>query len=43
MLVLQGKYEDRYHDAGRAFPTYESTPPPDARRLRPRVNTTAFV
>ena len=43
VLVLQGRFEDRYPDAGRAFPTYESTPPPDARRLRPRVNTTAFV
>ena len=43
VLVLQGKFEDRYPDAGRAFPTYESTPPPDARRLRPRVNTTAFL
>jgi len=43
VLVLQGKFENRYPDAGKAFPTYESTPPPDARRLRPTVNTTAFV
>ena len=43
VLVLNGKFEDRYPDAGKAFPTYESTPPPDARKLRPRVNTTTFV
>ena len=43
VLVLNSKFEDRYPDAERAFPTYESTPPPDARRLRPTVNTTAFV
>ena len=43
VLVLGGKFKDRYQDAGKSFPTYESTPPPDARRLRPTVNTTAFV
>ena len=43
VLVLGGKFKDRYPDAGKSFPTYESTPPPDARRLRPTVNTTAFV
>ena len=43
VLVLNSKFEDRYPDAGRAFPTYEATPPPDARRMRPKVNTTAFV
>ena len=43
VLVLNGKFEDRYPDAGKAFPTYESTPPPDARKLSPRVNTTTFV
>ena len=43
VLVLNGKFEDRYPDAGKAFPTYESTQPPDARKLRPRVNTTTFV
>ena len=41
--VLESKFKDRYPDAGRAFPTYETTPPPDARRMRPTVNTTAFV
>ena len=43
VLVLGGKFKDRYPDAGKAFPTYKATPPPDARRLRPTVNTTAFV
>ena len=43
ILVLGTKFKDRYPDAGKSFPTYESTPPPDARRLRPTVNTTAFV
>ena len=43
VLVLNSKFKDRYPDDGRAFPTYEATPPPDARRMRPKVNTTAFV
>ena len=43
VLVLGGKFKDRYPDEGKAFPTYKATPPPDARRLRPTVNTTAFV
>ena len=43
VLVLGGKFKDRYPDEGKAFPTYKTTPPPDARRLRPTVNTTAFV
>ena len=43
VLVLQSKFKDRYPDAERAFPTYDTTPPPDARRMRPTVNTTAFV
>ena len=43
ILVLGSKFKDRYPDAGKSFPTYESTPPPDARRLKPTVNTTAFV
>ena len=43
VLVLQSKFKDRYPDAGRAFPTVTTTPPPDARRMRPVVNTTAFV
>ena len=43
VLVLNSKFEDRYPDAERAFPTYDTTPPPDARRMRPTVNTTAFV
>ena len=43
VMVLASKFKDRYPDAGQAFPTYEATPPPDARRMRPVVNTTAFV
>ena len=43
VLVLGGKFKDRYPDEGKAFPTYKATPPPDARRLKPTVNTTAFV
>ena len=43
VLVLNGKFEDRYPDAEKASPTYESTPPSDDRKLRPRVNTTTFV
>ena len=43
VMVLGSKFKDRYPDAGKAFPTYEATPPPDARRMRPVVNTTAFV
>ena len=43
VLVLGGKFIDRYPDEGKAFPTYKATPPPDARRLKPTVNTTAFV
>ena len=43
VVVLGSKFKDRYPDAGKAFPTYESTPPPDARRMKPAVNTTAFV
>ena len=41
--VLESKFKDRYPDAGKAFPTYETQNPPDARRLRPTVNTTAFI
>ena len=43
VLVLGSKFKDKYPDAGKAFPTYETTPPADARQLRPTVNTTAFV
>ena len=43
VMVLASKFKDRYPDAGKAFPTYETTPPADARQLRPTVNTTAFV
>ena len=43
VMVLASKFKDKYPDAGKAFPTYETTPPPDARRMRPAVNTTAFV
>ena len=43
VLVLEAKFKDRDPDEGRAFPTYDTTPPPDARRMRPTVNTTAFV
>ena len=43
VLVLGSKFKNRYPDAARAFPTYESDNPPDARRQRPAVNTTAFV
>ena len=41
--VLESKFKDRYPDAGKAFPTYDFNPPSDARRMRPAVNTTAFV
>ena len=46
VMVLSTKFKDRYPDAGKAFPTYVSDNPPDARRLprsRARVNTSAFV
>ena len=43
VLVLGSKFKDRYLDEGKAFPTIESTNPPDARIMRPAVNTTAFV
>ena len=43
VMVLGSKFKDRYPDAGKAFPTYETTLPPDARRMMPAVNTTAFV
>ena len=43
VLVLQSKFKDRYPYDSAAFPTYDTTPPPDARRMRPTVNTTAFV
>ena len=43
VVVLESNFKDRYPDAGKAFPTYETRNPPDARRLRPAVNTTAFV
>ena len=43
VLVLESNFKNRYLDAGKSFPTYETTPPPDARRMRPAVNTTAFV
>ena len=43
VLVLGSKFKDRYPDEGEAFPTIESRNPPDARRMRPAVNTTAFV
>ena len=43
VLVLGSKFKDRYPDEGEAFPTIESTNPPDARRMRPAVNTTTFV
>ena len=43
VMVLESKFKDRYPDAGQAFPTYDTAPPPDARRMRPTVNTTAFV
>ena len=43
VMVLESKFKDKYPDAGKAFPTYETQNPPDARRMRPAVNTTAFV
>ena len=43
VMVLASKFKDKYPEAGKAFPTYETTPPPDARRMRPTVNTTAFI
>lgn len=40
VLVLNTKFEDRYPDDGKAFPTYEADSPPDARRVSsPAVNT----
>ena len=43
VLVLESKFKDRYMDADEAFPTYKTMPVPDARRMRPAVNTTAFI
>ena len=43
VAVLASNFKNRYPDAGKAFPTYETRNPPDARRLQPTVNTTAFV
>ena len=43
VYVLEAKFKDRYPDDGKAFPTYEAQNPPDARTMRPTVNTTAFV
>ena len=43
VLVLGSKFKDRYPDEGEAFPTVESRNPADARRMRPAVNTTAFI
>tara|TARA_R110000744_G_scaffold110557_3_gene208595 strand:- start:2838 stop:3191 length:354 start_codon:yes stop_codon:yes gene_type:complete len=43
VMVLGSKFKDRYPDGGKGFPTYESQNPPDARRMKPTVNTTAFV
>ena len=43
VLVLNTKFEDRYPNGEKAFPIYEANNPPDARRMRPAVNTTAFV
>ncbi len=46
VMVMSSKFKDRYPDAGKAFPTYVSDNPPDARRLpttRARVNTSAFI
>ena len=43
VMVLASKFKDRYPDAGKAFPTYKTTLPADARRMRPAVNTTAFI
>ena len=43
VMVLASKFKDKYPEAGKAFPTYETRNPPDARRLQPTVNTTAFV
>jgi hypothetical protein len=42
VLVLNTKFENRYPDEGKAFPTYTATNPPDARRMtRPTVNTSS--
>ena len=43
VLVLNTKFDDRYPNGEKAFPIYEANNPPDARRMRPAVNTTAFV
>ena len=43
VMVLGSKFKNRYPDGGKGFPTYESQNPPDARRMNPTVNTTAFV
>ena len=37
VMVMGSKFKDRYPDAGKAFPTYETQNPPDARRMRPTV------
>ena len=43
VLVVGTTFSNKYPDARTAFPTIKSTNPPDARRMRPAVNTTAFV
>ena len=43
VLVTRSKFPSRYPTDGKAFPTYTSINPPDARRMKPAVNTTAFV
>ena len=43
VLVMPTSFKDRYPDGGqgKAFPTTVSVNPPDARRLRPTVNTSS--
>ena len=43
VLVTRSKFPSRYPTEGKAFPTYTSINPPDARRMKPAVNTTTFV
>ena len=40
---MESNFKDRYTDVVKTVATHETQNPPDARRLRPTVNTTAFV
>ena len=43
VVVMESNFKDRYTDVVKTVATHETQNPPDARRLRPTVNTTAFV